>query len=60
MEKNVIKIDLNLLEEQYEAINISDINGEAKEGLLEMINTIKEIAEDFKQFDDVKFVMVIQ
>lgn len=60
LEKNMIKIDLNLLDEQQEAIEQSNIEEKAKQGLLEMIDTIKDIAEDFKQFDDVQFVMVIE
>jgi soluble cytochrome b562 len=57
---NTILLDLNLLSEQQDKVNNSDIDKDTKEGLNEMFSTILDMAEDYKQEGEIRFVMEIK
>lgn len=58
--KNEIVIDLDELSKQQDAIINSNIDESNKEGLLNLISTILDLAEDYSQKEKVAMVMVIE
>lgn len=58
--KNEIVIDLNELCKQQNAIMNSNIDEINKEGLLNLISTIQDLAEDYSQEKEVTFVIVVK
>ena len=58
--KNEIVIDLNELSNQQNAIMNSNIDESNKEGLLNLISTIQDLAEDYSQEKEVTMVMTIK
>lgn len=55
---NKITIDLELLQKQKDAIFESDIEQDVKDGLIEMMDTILDIAEDYNQEGTVVFGLI--